>query len=125
MTQLSLRSPQTIVLLSLLSAAVPATAAEIVGDWNLDAAACDQARVAYTSDGRHESLQRDGDVWTTAASGRYRVEDGTLVVEFQGQSETLEIVSLDDTTLELRNADPARMSEAGVDSVRFVRCPAR
>lgn len=123
MSRMSARSGVLVLLFSLSGPLAAADA--IVGEWNLDAAACEQARIAYTEDGRHESWQREGEGWTTTASGQYRVEDGSLVVEYQGQSETLEIVSLDGDTLELRNADPARMSDAGVDSVRFVRCPAR
>lgn len=108
-----------------LAAAGPLHAASIVGEWNLDAAACDQARIAYTADGRHESLQRSEAGWDTSASGSYRLDGDTLVVEFEGQSETLEVVRLDDTSLVLRNADPARRSAAGVEQVGFVRCPAR
>lgn len=114
------------VVACLLFAAAPLGAAEIVGEWNLDEGACEQARIGYTADGRHESLLREGDAWTTTASGRYRVEDDdTLVVEFEGQAETLQIVALDEATLELRNADAARMDAMGVDSVVFVRCPPR
>jgi len=108
-----------------LLAAAPLHAASLVGEWNLDAARCDDARIAYTADGRHESLQRGDDGWATLASGSYTLEGKTLVVEFQGQSETLEVVALDAGRLVLRNADPARRSASGVDEVAFVRCPAR
>ena len=106
-------------------AAAPVQAASIVGEWNLDEAACAEARVTYTDDGRHESLHKADDGWNTLASGSYRLDGTALVVEFQGQSETLEVVSLDQGSLVLRNADAARMSEAGVEPVRFVRCPPR
>ena len=108
-----------------LLAAGPLQAASLVGEWNLDATACEQARIAYTADGRHQSLQRGDDGWTTSASGSYTLDGERLEVEFQGQRETLEVVSLDDTTLVLRNADPEVRSAAGVEQVRFVRCPAR
>lgn len=108
-----------------LGTAMPLHAATIIGEWNLDAAACADARVTYTAAGRHESLLRGPGGWSTAASGSYELDGETLTVEFQGQSEMLEVVRLDEDTLELRNAEPKRMDEAGVDSVRFVRCPAR
>jgi hypothetical protein len=100
-----------------------AVAAELAGDWSVDAESCAESRVRYTADGRHEGLVFEEGRWVTLATGRYRREGDGLVVVAGDTEERLEILRLDAGTLELRNADPERMRAAGVDSVRFVRCP--
>lgn len=97
----------------------------LVGEWNLDAAACEQARVTYTADGRHESLENVGDGWTTRASGTWTREGDNVVVNFEGQTQTLEVVEVDATRLVLRNPDPGQMEALGMEQVEFVRCPER
>jgi hypothetical protein len=106
-------------------AQVPAAQDPLVGEWNLDAAACNQARVTYTADGRHESLENVGDGWTTRASGTWTRDGESVAVTFEGQTQTLEIVELDATRLVLRNPDPAQMEALGMEHVEFVRCPER
>lgn len=97
----------------------------LVGEWNLDADACEQARVTYTADGRHESLENVGDGWTTRASGTWTRDGDAVVVTFEGQTQTLQVIELDATHLVLRNPDPAQMEALGMDRVEFVRCPER
>lgn len=97
----------------------------LVGEWNLDPAACDDQRITYTADGRHESLQRGADGWTTVASGRYSRAGDTVTVSFEGEAQALEIVALDADTLVLRNPDPEQMQALGMERVEFVRCPPR
>ena len=97
----------------------------LVGEWNLDADACAQARVTYTADGKHQSLQRGENGWETLASGSYTRSGKTVTVNFEGQEQALEIVELDADTLVLRNPDPAQMEALGVERVEFVRCPPR
>lgn len=100
-----------------------AAAAELAGDWSVDAASCAESRIRYTADGGHEGLVFEEGRWVTLATGRYRREGDSLTVVAGETEERLEILQLDAGTLELRNADPERMRAAGVDSVRFVRCP--
>ena len=98
---------------------------DLVGEWNLDEAQCEHTRITYTDDGRHESLQHGDGGWETTASARYRREGDRIVVDADGQSQTLEIVELAPTRLKLRNPDPEAMAALGVEHVTFVRCPAR
>lgn len=117
---------QAALVAALAAAPIVATAQEgIVGEWNLDAAACAQSRVTYTEDGRHEALVNEDGKWKTLAAGRYTLDGDTISVEADGQSQSLEVVTVDAGKLVLRNPDPAQMEQLGVEQVVFVRCPAR
>lgn len=116
----------SILALLLIGYASSATAADaLVGDWSLSPEQCEKTRITYTADGMNEAWIRDGGGWNKLSSGSYRHNGEQLVVEAMGQSDELRIVRLDDSTLELRNADADRMKELGQGSVSFIRCPAR
>lgn len=113
-------------LLFVLLAPKLANADALVGEWSIDAPSCDHARLTYTAEGLHEALMLEGGTWKTMASGTYsRDGDRVRVQTGEQQHDDLVIIRADDRTLELRNADAARMQAMGMDSVTLVRCPPR
>ena len=97
----------------------------IVGEWNPDASLCNDSRMTFTADGRHEALMDDGDGWQVLASGRYEQDGANLVIRFEGEVQQREIVSVGAQALVLRHDDTALAKVTGGYEVTLHRCPGR
>ena len=107
----------------------PGTAAThgpmIVGEWSPEPELCADSRLSFTADGRHEALLADAGGWLVLASGRYEQDGRRLRIDFEGEVQWREIVSVDRQRLVLRHDDDALAEVTGGHDVVLHRCPHR
>ncbi len=115
-----------VLILLLLPLSLAAQPDALIGEWSMDAESCREARLTYTAAGVHEALMLEEGTWKIKASGRYTRDGSRITVDIGGnRKDELIVVSVDDSTLVMRNADEARMQALGLDSVTLTRCPPR
>ena len=120
----SMSSPSLCAVLAVAGLAAPAFAsqpASIVGEWSPDASMCDEVRLAWTADGRHESMSFDDGRWQVAASAPYRRDGDAFVVSYQGVIERIRHVDLGEGRARFEND----RNKPPLDKVEMVRCPPR
>jgi hypothetical protein len=106
---------------SLAAAAVASQPAAIVGEWSPEASLCDEVRLVWTADGRHESMSFDDGRWQVAASAPYRREGDAFVHTYQGVTERMRFVDLGNGRARFDND----RNKPPLDKVELVRCPPR
>ena len=105
--------------------AVAAEGPMIVGEWSPEPELCADSRLSFTADGRHEALMADAGGWLVLASGRYVQDDRQLRIDFEGEVQQREIVSVDQQRLVLRHDDEALAEVTGGYDVVLHRCQHR
>lgn len=114
---------------SSMEAADPGTAPNpgptIVGEWSPEPELCADSRLTFTADGRHEALMADAGGWLVLATGRYDQDGRRLRIDFEGDVQQRELVSVDRQRLVLRHDDDALAEVTGGHDVVLHRCPQR
>ena len=97
----------------------------IIGEWSPEPELCADSRLTFTAEGRHEALMADAGSWLVLASGRYDQDGRRLRIDFEGEVQQREIVSVDRQRLVLRHDDEALAEVTGGYDVVLHRCQHR